>query len=204
MTSVNGDCSTSAIRTMPQRDPFSGLAAGEGIDALTDIVLCAAAAIVPIYPSKVAWRTRVDRSPLSAADEAANAVIPQGLSRLLPDVPVVSEEERARPSALEAGFPSSSTRATARASSWRGATSSRSTSRSSVRASLSSGSLRLPPSASFGALPSAAGPSVCAWLPGHRRTRLWRGAQSKRGLGRGKASLPASAAPISMRRRTPS
>jgi 3'-phosphoadenosine 5'-phosphosulfate (PAPS) 3'-phosphatase len=38
---------------------------------------------------------------VSAADEAANAVIVQGLSRLLPGVPVVSEEEHMKPSGLD-------------------------------------------------------------------------------------------------------
>jgi 3'(2'), 5'-bisphosphate nucleotidase len=47
---------------------------------------------------------KADRPPVSNADEAANAVIVEVLSQLLPGVPVVSEEVPARPSALPAGF----------------------------------------------------------------------------------------------------
>jgi 3'(2'), 5'-bisphosphate nucleotidase len=89
---------------MTQQAPLSELAADEELDALTDIVSRAAAAIVAIDRSKVEWRRKDDRSPVSIADEAANAVILEGLSRLLPGVPVVSEEAHTRPSALPAGF----------------------------------------------------------------------------------------------------
>jgi 3'(2'), 5'-bisphosphate nucleotidase len=76
----------------------------QGLDALMELVSGAAAAILAIDRSKVACRAKSDRSPVTAADEAANAIIVQGLTRLLPGVPVVSEEEQVRPSALEAGF----------------------------------------------------------------------------------------------------
>jgi 3'(2'), 5'-bisphosphate nucleotidase len=89
---------------MTHEDPLSALAAGEGLDALTAIVSRAAAAIVAIDRSKVEWRTKADQSPVSAADEAANAVIIEGLSRLLPGVPVVSEEQDARPSTVSPRF----------------------------------------------------------------------------------------------------
>ena len=41
-------------------------------------------------------RTKADGSPVTAADEAAEAVIRDGLARLAPDVPIVSEEHAAR------------------------------------------------------------------------------------------------------------
>ena len=37
-------------------------------------------------------RDKADRSPVTAADEASEAVILEGLARLLPGLPVVSEE----------------------------------------------------------------------------------------------------------------
>jgi 3'(2'), 5'-bisphosphate nucleotidase len=76
------------------------------IDELTKIVSRAAAAVVAIDQSKAEWRAKPDLSPVSAADEAANAVIVQGLLQLLPGVPIVSEEEteREKPSALGACF----------------------------------------------------------------------------------------------------
>jgi 3'(2'), 5'-bisphosphate nucleotidase len=89
---------------MTQQEPLAALAEPRGLDALTEVVSYAAAAIVAIDRSKVEWRTKADRSPVSAADDAANAVIIQGLSRLLPGVPVVSEEQHARPSTLSPGF----------------------------------------------------------------------------------------------------
>jgi 3'(2'), 5'-bisphosphate nucleotidase len=41
-------------------------------------------------------RRKADGSPVTAADEAAEAVICEGLQKLAPDVPVVSEEQMAR------------------------------------------------------------------------------------------------------------
>jgi 3'(2'), 5'-bisphosphate nucleotidase len=93
-----------AICGMTLSDPFARLKAAQGLDELTELVSRAAAAILAIDRSKTAWRTKPDRSPVSAADEASNAIIVQGLPHLLPGVPIVSEEEQARPSALETGF----------------------------------------------------------------------------------------------------
>ena len=76
------------------------------IDELTKIISHAAAAVVAIDQSKAEWRAKSDLSPVSAADEAANRVIIEGLSRLLPGVPIVSEEdtEREGPSTPSACF----------------------------------------------------------------------------------------------------
>jgi 3'(2'), 5'-bisphosphate nucleotidase len=62
------------------------------IDALTDLAARAAAAILTVGRADLATRLKPDRSPVTAADEAAEAVVLEGLSRLLPGVPVVSEE----------------------------------------------------------------------------------------------------------------
>jgi 3'(2'), 5'-bisphosphate nucleotidase len=67
---------------------------------LTALVASAAAAILAIAPAALATRLKADRSPITAADEAADAVIAQGLARLLPGIPVVSEESGRRPVAL--------------------------------------------------------------------------------------------------------
>jgi 3'(2'), 5'-bisphosphate nucleotidase len=42
-------------------------------------------------------RSKADGSPVTAADEAAEAAICEGLARLAPDVPVISEEQAERP-----------------------------------------------------------------------------------------------------------
>ena len=89
---------------MEQRDRFAGPADVELLDELADIVSRAAAAIVAIDRSKVAWRAKPDRSPVSAADEAANAIIVRDLSRLLPGVPIISEEGRASSLAQQSIF----------------------------------------------------------------------------------------------------
>jgi 3'(2'), 5'-bisphosphate nucleotidase len=61
-------------------------------DAMTTLVSRAAAAVMAIDLSAVATRMKADRSPVTAADHAAQSVIMDGLSRFLPGVPVVSEE----------------------------------------------------------------------------------------------------------------
>jgi 3'(2'), 5'-bisphosphate nucleotidase len=62
------------------------------IDALTGIVSRAAAAILKARAGALATRHKADRSPVTAADEASEAVILAGLAHVLPGVPVVSEE----------------------------------------------------------------------------------------------------------------
>jgi 3'(2'), 5'-bisphosphate nucleotidase len=88
----------------PESHPLSELASARGLDALTDLVSRAGAAILAIDRSKITWRTKADQSPVTAADEAANAVIIAGLSRLVPGTPVVSEEGQVRLSSSEAPF----------------------------------------------------------------------------------------------------
>lgn len=72
-------------------------------DALTDLVARAAAAILAIAPGALDTRLKADRSPVTAADAAADAVIAQGLARIIPGLPIVSEESRA-PDPLDAIF----------------------------------------------------------------------------------------------------
>ncbi len=62
------------------------------IDELTGIVSNAAAAILTARAGALATRSKADSSPVTAADEASEAVILEGLARALPGVPVVSEE----------------------------------------------------------------------------------------------------------------
>jgi 3'(2'), 5'-bisphosphate nucleotidase len=83
---------------MPRGDRPIGDTMGEAlrdhalIDALTGIVSRAAAAILKARAGALATRHKADRSPVTAADEASEAVILEGLARVLPGVPVVSEE----------------------------------------------------------------------------------------------------------------
>jgi 3'(2'), 5'-bisphosphate nucleotidase len=73
------------------------------IDGLTALASRAAAAILTISASALRTRTKPDQSPVTAADEASDAVIADGLSRLLPGVSVVSEEAARQPAGVATG-----------------------------------------------------------------------------------------------------
>jgi 3'(2'), 5'-bisphosphate nucleotidase len=65
------------------------------MDELTRLVAHAAETILDLA-IKTGVRSKADGSPVTAADEAAEAIICDGLKRLAPDVPVISEEHAAR------------------------------------------------------------------------------------------------------------
>lgn len=65
------------------------------LDDLTRIVARACTEIRAVSPVTVAQRIKSDQSPVTAADEASEAVILQGLAQLLPGMPVISEESAA-------------------------------------------------------------------------------------------------------------
>jgi 3'(2'), 5'-bisphosphate nucleotidase len=69
--------------------------AEQHLDALTDIVARAAAVTLATSYSSVARRTKKDLSPVTAADEASEALIVAGLAQVLPGLPVVAEESAA-------------------------------------------------------------------------------------------------------------
>jgi 3'(2'), 5'-bisphosphate nucleotidase len=73
---------------MPATDPTL-------IRALIALADEAGAAIMALY-GKVDARHKDDRSPVTAADEAAEAIILAGLRRLTPGIPVLAEEEASR------------------------------------------------------------------------------------------------------------
>jgi 3'(2'), 5'-bisphosphate nucleotidase len=62
------------------------------LDELASIISRAGAAILREAAGGLAHRDKPDGSPVTAADEASQAVILEGLGRLLPGVPVISEE----------------------------------------------------------------------------------------------------------------
>jgi len=67
-------------------------ACAEMMDALTEIAARASEAILQVA-GNAEVRSKGDGSPVTAADEAAEAVICDGLKRLAPSVPVISEEQ---------------------------------------------------------------------------------------------------------------
>ncbi len=80
--------------------------AQQHLDALTEIVARAAAATLATPFSSVERRIKNDLSPVTAADEASEAIIVEGVSRLLPGIAVIAEESvgRAPPARLEPSF----------------------------------------------------------------------------------------------------
>ncbi|MGE5772078.1 MAG: 3'(2'),5'-bisphosphate nucleotidase CysQ family protein, partial [Hyphomicrobiales bacterium] len=66
--------------------------AAQLLDDLTALVARACAEISAVSPETVVRRVKPDQSPVTAADEASEAVILHGLARMLPDIPIVSEE----------------------------------------------------------------------------------------------------------------
>jgi 3'(2'), 5'-bisphosphate nucleotidase len=77
------------------------------LDALTGIAAAASEAILTVADNPDI-RSKDDGSPVTAADEAAEAVICEGLRRLAPSIPIVSEEqashERPRTGASDSYF----------------------------------------------------------------------------------------------------
>jgi 3'(2'), 5'-bisphosphate nucleotidase len=75
------------------------------LDQLTAIVARASAKIIAIPLSEAMTRAKDDLSPVTAADHASNAAILAGLARVLPGIPVVSEESLEQaPSRLTPSF----------------------------------------------------------------------------------------------------
>jgi 3'(2'), 5'-bisphosphate nucleotidase len=70
-------------------DAMSALAR---LDELTAVVRQAAAAILTIDPAEARARLKADRTPVSNADLVAQAALLEGLERLMPALPIVSEE----------------------------------------------------------------------------------------------------------------
>lgn len=69
------------------------------VEALTSLVSRAGRTILDIAQQPLAVRRKDDQSPVTAADEAAQAVILNGLAELMPGVAVVSEEKSNQPPA---------------------------------------------------------------------------------------------------------
>ena len=75
---------------------LASAAGRELLDSLRAIAREAGAAILAEYEDEIAVRRKADRSPLTAADEAAHRTIVAGLEALEPRLPVLSEESAAR------------------------------------------------------------------------------------------------------------
>jgi 3'(2'), 5'-bisphosphate nucleotidase len=87
---------------VPQETTFSARL----IDDLTTIVSRAAAAILDARAGALAPRIKADQSPVTAADEASETLILAEVGRLMPGVPIISEEAvlRARPGPIRGDY----------------------------------------------------------------------------------------------------
>lgn len=65
---------------------------GNQLESLYQIALEAGESIMALYHSHIEVSEKEDRSPVTAADLAANAIIIEKLAVLTPDIPIVSEE----------------------------------------------------------------------------------------------------------------
>ena len=75
----------------------------ELLDAMAAACVAAGAAILRIYETDFAVTTKADASPVTEADEAAEAIILAALAKAAPGVPVVAEEEVAAGRCPECG-----------------------------------------------------------------------------------------------------
>jgi 3'(2'), 5'-bisphosphate nucleotidase len=83
---------------VPTLDVATGAAL---IDELTKIVAHAAAAILA-RSTGIGMRIKADGSPVTDADEAAEAIICESLRRIAPGIPVISEEQSGREAPIAA------------------------------------------------------------------------------------------------------
>jgi 3'(2'), 5'-bisphosphate nucleotidase len=72
-------------------------------DELATLISSAAAAVMAARKSALGIRAKADRSPVTQADEVAEAVLLEGLERLLPGLAIVSEERFATRPLAELG-----------------------------------------------------------------------------------------------------
>src|SRR5262249_2423526 len=104
----NGRNSNPPYQEPPSLRADDHIIAADGglLDELTSIVSAAAAAIRAAPGGSLEVRAEADLSPVPACDHAAEAVILEGLARLLPGACVVSEEAvgRALPDRIPGSF----------------------------------------------------------------------------------------------------
>lgn len=67
------------------------------LEEVKRIARAAGDAILEVYGTEFAVDAKADESPLTEADRRSNAVILEGLARLTPAIPVISEETRTLP-----------------------------------------------------------------------------------------------------------
>src|SRR5262245_37492325 len=67
------------------------------IQQIIDLAREAGDAIMQIYSQDFSVETKGDNSPLTQADKKSNAVIVNGLKKMYPEIPIISEETKLIP-----------------------------------------------------------------------------------------------------------
>jgi 3'(2'), 5'-bisphosphate nucleotidase len=83
------------VRVTKPTPIIDGDAAAALMEPLTDLVARAGAAILAVNRGDMTTHGKADGSPVTEADLAADRIIADGLARLVPTVPALSEERRA-------------------------------------------------------------------------------------------------------------
>ncbi len=78
---------------LPTKDPPMFEAPDNFLPEIVALADQAGAVIMEHYRGEIEVKTKADASPVTAADEAGEAVILKGLAELAPDIPVVAEEK---------------------------------------------------------------------------------------------------------------
>jgi 3'(2'), 5'-bisphosphate nucleotidase len=82
---------------------IDGAAAAALIEPLTDLVIRAGAAILAVDRRAMRVDGKADGSPVTEADLTADRIIGEGLARLVPEIPVLSEERAGPAQRLDRG-----------------------------------------------------------------------------------------------------
>lgn len=62
------------------------------VPELEELIRSAGAAVLDVYHSAFAVTTKEDRTPLTLADQNSHAILAEGLRRIAPEIPLLSEE----------------------------------------------------------------------------------------------------------------
>lgn len=86
----------SATHAVSHRWPADRPDIGAVVEIFADLAVIAGAKIMRVWADKPRAKLKADRSPVCAADEAAETIILRGLAERLPEIPVISEEAVSR------------------------------------------------------------------------------------------------------------
>jgi 3'(2'), 5'-bisphosphate nucleotidase len=90
-------------RLAPMQTTFNGDEIERMLAPVAELAIAAGARILEIAAAGLATRSKADRSPVTAADEAAEEILVAGLNRHFPGIPVIAEEAASRDGTAKPG-----------------------------------------------------------------------------------------------------